>query len=81
MSLRDTIVQAWYMLCNVCGEKSKHYLTTEEAMKEIRASGWISRSYFKNTLACEDWYCPKCADKATETRDTIPAPPPIEEPK
>jgi len=79
MSLRDTIVQAWYMLCSICAEKSSHFLTQEEAMKNIIASGWVSKSYFKDTLAYQDWYCPKCTDKATETRDTIP--PSVEPPK
>ncbi|HVI40871.1 MAG TPA: hypothetical protein VM577_09440 [Anaerovoracaceae bacterium] len=78
MGLSDGIAVVYYMKCSVCEDKSKQWLTPEEALKDIRAVGWINKTYYKDTLLCEDWYCPKCTEKATEVRDTLPPEPPKE---
>src|ERR1035437_3449936 len=67
MSLQDTIVSAWYMPCDVCGTKSKMFLTTKETMSNIIAAGWINKVYYTDkNLSKEDWYCPCCKDKAID---------------
>lgn len=72
MTLQESVVSAWYMACCVCKEESKQFLTTMEVLNHLKEIGWVNKSYFKNNIACEDWYCPKCLDKATEMRDTLP---------
>ena len=75
MSLQETVIDsttAWYMTCDICGERSESCPTTAEALQSLKEKGWVSKSYYQNILSRQDWYCPKCAVKATEERDTIP---------
>lgn len=77
MGLQETVIKEeklskWRMPCCICAEHSESYAMPDIALKSIQELGWISKSYYLNLMYCQDWYCPKCKEKAEETRDTIP---------
>lgn len=64
MPIFEKVMVVYRVDCDFCHAKDQEFVnkTRFYIQNDLLAAGWKQKSYYKDTILTEEWYCPGCCN-------------------